>query len=468
MQYVYLDAFVNALSSLFEFIFDEILGPILKDILKVFINYFFNVIWNMWSEVLIELFVSLCSLVDFVESIFNVFAGLSPVIYQVGKNERKLSLLDVMFEMEGISRAFWLITLAAMSVCIVFTIYKTAKSISDMALEDRNPISKVLSDAMKAGVTFLLIPFLCVVMLQLSSAITTQASLAFEEAEGGKTSIGTILFLSATMQADKEYWQPKTMDTGEILLKEGKSTPTPSFEDSIRSPYMKDPDLYKNMERVRDDFHAANVNYLVGFISAALVLLIMLLAIITFVRRLFELLLLYIVSPFFVSTIPLDDGITFARWREMFIAKFFSGFGMIFSMKYYLMLVPFISGTSLELYPRSQPWGAEINNVLQLFLIIGGAWAVFKSQSLLLELLNPEAAKSEKEASALLTGAAMSAVSMIPGAGGVVASGAMGAMGALNSASSNEKQGGSAGSSPQPQWNHDENQAYRGNGMRAK
>ena len=106
--------------------------------------------------------------------------------------------------MEGITKAFWVITLFAMGLCVIFTIFMTAKSISDMTLEDKNPISKVLADAMKAGVTFLLIPFLCVMMLQLSTVITKQADAAFAAANGGNASIGTILFLSASLEADVE------------------------------------------------------------------------------------------------------------------------------------------------------------------------------------------------------------------------------------------------------------------------
>lgn len=461
MEYAYLNAFVNALSALFEMIFSKVFAPILTDILEFFSNYIFNVLWNMWSEVLIGVFVALCSLIDFIESIFNVFAGISPVIYKpVGQAERKLSLLDVMFEMEGITLAFWMITLAAMGICIIFTIYKTAQSISDMALEDKNPISKVLTDAMKAGFTFLLIPFLCVMMLQLSSTITQQTQIAFNEAQGGDSSIGTILFLSATLDADKKTTEPKSITTGEIEWKVADRNP--SFDDEIRKPYLLDSNRYQDLDTVRDEFHAGNVNYLVGFICGILIMLILLMAILTFVKRLFELLLLYIVSPFFVSTIPLDDGVTFARWREMFIGKFFSGFGMIFAMKYYMMLIPAISNSGLELYPRNLAFGAEINNILQLFLIIGGAWAVFKSQSLLLELLNPEAARSEKMASALVTGAAMGAASMIPGAGGAVVAGVTGALGSLNNASSKEATSGGTGTSPQQERSQDESQAYRG------
>lgn len=466
MVYAYLDVFVNALSRVFEFIFNDVMAPILTDILTVFVNFFMNVIWTIFCDLFLSLFVSLCSLVDFVESIFNVFAGLAPVIYNDPNysEPRTMSLLDVMFEMEAITQAFWMITIVSVAVCVLFTVYKTIKSISDMVLEDKNPISKVLTDAMKAGVTFFMIPLLCVMMLQLSSIVTQQTQLAFKSAQGGDTSIGTIIFLSATMEADKKTTDPKDMLTGVINMRERQ----PSFDDEIREKYMKDPTLYQNLDQVKKDFHAGNVNYIVGFFSVIIVLFILLLSIIMFIRRLFELLLLYIVSPLFVSTIPLDDGATFARWREMFIAKFFSGFGMIFSMKYYMMVIPFICSSGLELYPADMAYGSTINTVLQLFVIIGGAWAVYKSQSLILELLNPEAAEAEQQSAALMTGMAMGAVSTATGGVGSAISGLMagknsgGSEGVGGSGGGNSNLGGSKGGSDGAKSDNDQNQAYRG------
>lgn len=464
MPYVYLgsEGFVNALSTLFEFIFNKILSPILSDILSVVVNFFVNIVWNLLSERLLTLFVTLCSLVDFVESIFNVFAGLSPVYYKAAgqASATKLSLIDVLFQMEDVTLAFWVITLASMGICVMFTIYKTAKSISDMTLEDKNPISKVLTDAMKAGVTFLLIPFLCVMMLQLSSILTQQVQIAFSQANGGDSSIGTILFLSATLDADTKTTKAKDLISGVIEITDTKRNP--SFNTEPRSFYMKGDRKYTDIKTVKGDFHAANISYIIGFTSAILILLILILSIITFVRRLFELLLLYIISPLFVSTIPLDDGITFARWREMFVAKFFSGFGMIFSMKYYLMLIPMISSSGLELYPRDLSNGTMINSVLQIFFIIGGAWAVFKAQSLLLEILNPEAAQAERQVSALVTGAVMGAASVATGGVGAAFSNITGAIGGAIGGSAGSGAQGEQPSAPKAQNSPDSNQAYRG------
>ena len=472
--------FINALCTLFELIFNNVLSPILTEILTIYVNYYTNVIWILLADVLLGLFIAVCTLVDFIGSIFNVFAGISPVYYQA-KGEataRTLSLLDVLFEMEGITVAFWMITLFSMGLCVIFTIYKTIKSISDMTLEDKNPISKVLTDAMKAGITFLLIPFLCVMMLQLSTVITKQADAAFAAANGGNASIGTILFLSASLEADVETTKGKSITNGEIEYKV-ENRPAPSFDDNVRRPYLnfngteqlnknkgellKD---YRNLAEVKKDFHSENFSYLSGFASAIIVFLILLIAIITCVRRIFELLLLYLVSPFFASTIPLDDGITFARWREMFIAKFFSGFGMIFSMKFYLMIVPFLANSRLELYPKSKPGGSIINMILQIFLIIGGAWAVFKSQSLMMEILNPEAAQAEKQSSALLTGAVIGAVTTTASVAAGIATGgtslaATGALASVAGSVGGSVMGGSQSESGASS-KQDESQAYRG------
>lgn len=456
MSYAYLgSAFVDALGEVFEFIFETVLAPVLEDVLQIISNLFLNIIWDLLAELFLGLLIVLCTLIDFMESIFNVFAGIAPVLYQ-GKT---LALVDVLFKLEAVNFAFWCITLASMAMCIIFTIVKTVKSISDMALEDRNPISKVLKDAMKAGVTFMMIPMLCLMMLQLSSAITAQAVYSFDTVQGGKASIGNIIFLTSTMDADWATTGDKDIVTGHVEMKPGRQ---PSFNDAVRSKYLKDPKRYQDLDVVLEDFNPDNVNYILGFISGAAMLFILIGVIVMFIRRMFELLLLYIISPLYVSTIPLDDGATFTKWREMFITKFFSGFGAIFAMRYYLLIIPNVAGSNLILYPRNVANGATINSILQLFLVVGGAWAVYKSQSLVMQILNPQAAQAEQQAASLLTGVVVGAVSTGAAAGAAIASGgttaALGAVGAAGSAlggvASQKSQSGFGGGSS--------DQAYRG------
>ncbi len=458
MGYVFLgNSFVEALQGIFQTIFEKVFAPILTDVLQIFINYAINAIWILFSEWFLRLFVLLCSLVDFLESIFNIFAGLSPVEV----SGQQTYLLDALLQTKQVTQAFAIITIMAVAICFIFTIFKTAKSISDMALEDRNPVSKVLASGMKAAVSFMLIPFLCIFLLQVSSVVTGQVVGAFDTAQGGHTSIGSIMFLTAGLEADKATTKEKSITTGTIEM--AADRPAPSFTDDVRRPYLEGTHDYRDIDQVKRDFHVMNFDFLLGFTCVVLILFVLAGAVVVFIRRLFEILLLYIVSPFFVSTIPLDDGAVFAKWRDLFVAKFFSGFGTIFSMRYYLLLVPSIAGNSLCLYDKNLPGGIMIDHVLKLFLIIGGAYAVYKSQHLLMQILNPEAAMAEQQAGMLMTGMIMGAASTAASAGMAVASGGTtAALGGLSSVGSMASGVGKSVGGSVMSGASEENQAYRG------
>ena len=158
-----------------------------------------------------------------------------------------------------------------------------------------------------------------------------------------------------------------------------------------------------------------------------------------FIRRIFELLILYLVSPLFACTMPLDDGAAFSKWQNLFIAKFFSGFGSVFTMKLYLVLVPIIVGSGIQMH--SNP---TVDALLKLFVVMGGAWAAFKSQHLFLQIMNPEAAAAAQESTAMLVGATVAAASAVA-SGGTTLAGSMFAGSKSGGSSGKGKSGSSSG-----------------------
>ena len=123
----------------------------------------------------------------------------------------------------------------------------------------------------------------------------------------------------------------------------------PSMSDDLRRSYLNGDKDYLDFRDSGSDFSAAKIDYLLGF-SASIFMIIMLAGVlIQFIRRLLELVLLYLVAPFFVATIPLDRGDMFKRWREMFIAKFLAGFGVIYALKIFMLLLPLIFSDNLSL-----------------------------------------------------------------------------------------------------------------------
>lgn len=391
-MYICLLGFIETLQEIFKTIFDEVLTPILTDVLMVVVDLVGHTLMEIFGDLLLQGLVIILKIVDFLESIFDIFSGNR----DVGVDGHSMDLLSAFFSMDKVKTAFLLVTILAVAMAFLFTIAAVAKSISDMTLENKRPVGKVLGSGLKAALTFALVPFMAVFFLQLSTLVVRgiNSQLVAAQVDGGKPpTMGTVIFLTGSMNAAKH-------EVGE-----------PGFTDSIRGKYYKGEVDYTDMKRVKKDFDPAKFDIVICSVCSLLVIVILICGIFLFIQRLFDVLLLYVVSPLFVSTMPFDDGAAFGKWRDLFVAKLFSGFGVIFTMKLYLMMVPLLTGGSISLFSdRTVAGYAVINSMLKMFIVIGGAWAAFKAQHLFLQVLHPEAARSARMATSMMMGAVAGAV----------------------------------------------------------
>ncbi|MEG1687176.1 MAG: hypothetical protein RR276_04770 [Angelakisella sp.] len=427
--------FIETLQKVFEGIFDMILTPVLTDITTILFNKAGAFIMGILGKLLLQFLVIILKIVDFLSAIFDIFSGTRYVHVTDGLNHvlqtneyrvvdgvtkiipkgtmvnyRQEYLLDAFLERDEIRQAFLMISLFAAGIAFLLTIFVVAKSVSDMAMTDKNPVGKVLGRGLKAAVTFLMTPILVIFMLQLSSIVVVRVSNTIADSGGTGTppTLGTIIFLTGGLNAAKDEAYNKN----------------PSFTDGLRMKYYNGTASYSNMEQLERDFDPAKFDIVTAVVSTLLMIIILILSIFLFVGRIFEVIILYLVSPLFVSTMPIDDGAMYGKWRDLFVAKLFSGFGVVFTMKMFLTLVPLISGPSITLH--TDP---VINSILKMFIIIGGAWAAFKSQHLILQILHPEAAMAAQAQTAAImglvvglatggAGLAMSAAGAVTGKGG--------------------------------------------------
>ncbi len=375
MPYVYLaSSFTDLLKDIFYTIFEEVLSPVLRSVFNVILELLGDYIWGLFSDILLDGLIILLKLVAFLENMFSVFSGLATVsVSEAGGGKSQTSLLSFLFQMDGLSRAFAVISLMAAILAFMFSMYATGKAMADLPFEDRQaPISAVLKNGLKSAITFLIIPVMSLFLLELSGAVLDQVVITFQSAYQTENSgMDDVLFITAAQEAAK------------------KDTDLEDFGQGHK---------YQNRDTVKKYFNIEDIDYVIGYISCLLMLLILLGACLSFIRRLFELLILYLISPFFAATIALDGGSRFRHWKDLFIAKFFSGFGAIFAMKIYLMAAPLITGDSLVFSSNS-----SIDSCIKIFLVIGGAWAVYKGQNTFLEILSPEAAGAVNQSITAIT-----------------------------------------------------------------
>lgn len=571
------DTFLGALYQILTALFNEVFVPAMSEIMSaLFIVIITPIKWYFAYSAYVVL-IGLCTIIDGLENILNIFMGAVPLDNADGK-----TLLETIFQMNAINNAFLYITVAAVSICFVLTIVAVAKSMSSMTLENKKPVTYVLKSTAKACVSFIMVPLLCLFMLSMSNIVVGQAQTAMTAHLGTDKvpTTGEYIFLTASLRAGKKFvWNDVLTDTMNTLKKykailvddnlesfgvaaealddaltqltdgsaernftvddprvqqleealaqlDGVAKTTdlpakvletkklaeaavdtireefvkinessypylePSMNDDLRMAYLTGEKDYKNFMHSGMDFTVFKIDYLMGFLAGGFILLMFAGLVIQFIRRMLELVVLYLTAPFFVAVMPLDDGEMFKKWRENFIAKFLSGFSVLFALKLYLLLLPLIFSSNLDLgttiigdipnmgsasldiidqtsgtikdvidenaggdvevakkaeimdgvvksatgYASELGFGdntlyenvlvmsgmknkgspsesaAFVDSLIKLIFLVGGTWAIYKSQTLVMDILHPDTSESTRQTTILAFAAAKKVV----------------------------------------------------------
>lgn len=142
-------------------------------------------------------------------------------------------------------------------------------------------------------------------------------------------------------------------------------------------------------------FDPDSFNFLVAYLCTIIVTIALVSALLGLVKRLFDIVLLFIVLPGISATIPLDDGAKFKLWRETVISKLFLAYGSVFAVTVFYIVAPSLWGVTIA-------GGSSIlNTVLRMVLICGGALTISGGQVLFARLLGTSAEENREMMSAV-------------------------------------------------------------------
>lgn len=399
---------LELLRDVLNALFNDVLAPIIGIFIQWQVNFLMHLLQVVFQELLVRTMVMLCRVVFLAEQMFRVFSGLALVSAKEYNGAAlvkttKMRLLDYFFQLNGISTVLMAVTLVSVILTFLFAAFETAKSINDITLGEQNakPVSVVLKNAFKSMLGFGLVPVLCVALLQFSAAILQAVIGIFASPEvsvlgGESTDISTVIFYMAVQDAAD----------ADVLEK---------YRSGLR---------WQNADLVVSEFDLSKVNSALGILAAGLIFILLAGACLSCIKRIFDLLLLYLVSPYFAATISLDGGGKFKGWRELFIAKFFACFGNIFAMELFLILAPVVSSSKVVTFFTD----TTADTIARLFFIFGAAYAIFKGNILFMSILNEQEAQFEanQRIIGMLTGGAglmMSRFGRLYGGGGNRAAG---------------------------------------------
>lgn len=148
---------------------------------------------------------------------------------------------------------------------------------------------------------------------------------------------------------------------------------------------------YNSTSQVAQRMDLSNFSFFFSWLAGGVILFTLASSLFLFVDRIISIIILFIVSPFSISTYVLDDWAHFKLWRDQILVKFFTGYGCIIALNVYILIIQLTLNPALTFFPDSE-FG---NLVMKLLLIGGGALTLKKSMALIGNLVSSGAGSSE-------------------------------------------------------------------------
>ena len=324
---------------------------ILEDLLQGLLELICSLFYGMFSGI--------CLLIDFIKTIFYKLCGIETVEIEGEQGD----LLSNLLESDIIKRVFLTIFIIGFILLIMFTIIAIIKS----NYQEKQNWKTVLSKTGQAFMIMLLIPFTVLVGVMLTNTIMSSINQAMNVyPSSGQGTIG-----------------------GQFLITIGHDAYKGLIDQSQAEAMFVSGELnYAKLSVVKQYYDITELNYVIGLLGSLVMLIMFVISAITFVQRIFDIVLLYIISPVSISTIPLDEGNRFKVWKDMLISKILSAYGIILVMNLFFLIIPQVY--QIKFFDNSFQ-----NGVVYILFLIGGSFAVTKASRVISQLTGAPATGGE-------------------------------------------------------------------------
>lgn len=312
-----------------------------------------------FQELIMQVFLWILRAIDGIMELFSALSGITKINY---KGEQ-INLVEFLVGDSTISKVFWCVFILAIGLGCMFAIIALVKN---MIANNRN-ISTIVGKFFLAMLGTLVMLIVVILGIIISNSLLVLIAEIFN--------IDTSVRLSETLfnicvgdwlngysVAEIDF---NTITVRDILGEYDPNTVFGVFPTSWKMNGMVNPNTFMY-------FPALLMVFGVGF---ALIK-----AIAKLVKRVYELIFMYVTMPMFMSTLPLDDGARFRTWRETFVTKVVLTYGTVFSVSIFALILPMISSMQID---GISEFG---NKLFQIFMLIGGTIMIPTGQALFSKL----------------------------------------------------------------------------------
>lgn len=198
----------------------------------------------------------------------------------------KIDLVSSLVQSNTIHRVFLTIMLIGVILLTIFVIIALIRV--NYQSNERKTSGAIIAKAGQSLLIFLLIPFMLLAGMTLVNTIMASVNSSMQiYITEGQSSIG-----------------------GQMLITTGNNAfiGSESNRKEIERMFLSGELDYNKLSVVKQYYDISEMNYVVGILGGLVMLVMFVISSITFIQRIFDIILLYIISPITTSTIPLDEG----------------------------------------------------------------------------------------------------------------------------------------------------------------
>ena len=373
---------------------NAVLNSLFGEIISIFLDWFYAKWFALQCAILL--------LLDCIEDCFNIVSGLRPVYIRSGGGAGAVSgggmpILFAVFQQKAVQNAVGVMIAVGFWLCFAMAILATARTFLELGGSNTKPVTHVIKMTAKSLLYLILAPMMAAALILLSQAILTTIDRGLTEGEG-KTSIARIIFCIASLDAiDTSI----TSDGDQYNVSYADGPSKASLTDKYRAKFYYEDDHwlipnFTNPVVARLTFTFWGFDYFIGIGCGIFFTVIMCMVLAVFIGRIFDVIVLLIIEPFFVAMMPFDDGEYYKKWFELFLGKLFQGFGSVIAMRVYLMILEQLFAGNIS-FSNSNSIGARLQDYLIMLLFaMGGGVAVQHVGPLITGILSQAAASGEQ------------------------------------------------------------------------
>lgn len=400
-----------------------------SDRIGQYIDYFVSIILKFVYEILKVFFI----LIDFVQILFRKIAGLDTVRYN-GQDNISGDIAWWLFQQPAVTDA--LISLIVVAVVMLFMAVFVAIIRNNYKAKEakETAIGPVIGQAFKALFSFIFVPIVCYFGVFVSNGllktidqatrISDAVSISGEVFSASAMSAnrarlssdfaatlnatpglnfdifqddntGVLTGKTAAEKVDRAFASQQKIDARELTINDSMAGCEFMFHQ--QSPGTISQFDYRNTNLVFVYYDLTKFNWLFAFVSCFFITTTLLYAAMGVVQRLFEITLLFAISPPFIALMPLDGGSAFKNWAQKFIQSTVIMYGTVVALNFFFIIAPLLQQIDLfysadEIATYGKLTCDLFNGFAHILFIMCGSLMIKDFTSLLTELTAGKAA----------------------------------------------------------------------------